>query len=638
MILQPRLEQNSRRYLRDPRLVRRDEGGAELHVIESDETGETHRVIVLDCDGIATGVEEERTHASAILGLTHDARSPVIAVDHTSEYEACDGSWSVRIERDGAVMRVVARGPDQNPVLVWQANAIAAAPSIASCTDGAWIAFHHDLREDDHVPDVTKWIAVRFVDSGGRVFEPSAPMRDRDRDREGEEQGFEFPSLVVGLGGALTIFGRGSHAFYRQDLDASGFGPRVALGSDEGWGCRGRRVSVCRLADGEHVLSARREKAGIVIERQSAPRGSRPSLSPAHIVHASWPRRDVKRRFQGRDFAASWGRMTLFGDIHQHSAHSDGCGAADEPYLRARYGYEDDFVALTDHESFLGKRIGRGEWSYLERVADAHNDPGRFATLIAYEWTGRRYPGPGHKVVYMPRAGLPIVSRDDVPEGVELVRRVKELSGFAVPHHVGWTGANEDAHDEMGQPVWEICSCHGCYLHWEHPLGGRGDLRDQMIDEVLRRGHRFGFIACSDGHGLLWHHGVSRKRDPFRTGLTAVQAKARTREAILDAIRERRCYATSGVPIVLNVIANEHFPMGSVIRGLGPVRVRAEALGAGNIREISLVGPEGVIASRVGEGEAAIIEAEISADFVYAKVVQDDGEMAWSSPVFFERK
>jgi hypothetical protein len=637
VVPQPRLEKNSRKYLRDPRLVRRDDGGADLHVIECDETGEAHVVIVLDRDGIVTAGEEQRASGSAILGLTHDTRAPAVATDHTSEYEARDGTWSVRLEREGPTTRVIAQGPSEAPVLVWQANAIAAAPSIASCADGAWVAFHHDLREDEHVPDVTKWIAVRFVDSAGRVFEPSAPMRDRDRDREGEEQGFEFPSLVVGHDGALTIYGRGSHAFYRQDLDASGFGPRVALGSNEGWGCRGRRISACRLTNDEHVLTARREKSGIAIEREDAPRGGRPALSPAHIEYVSGPRRDVKRRPRAHDFAERWGRMTLFGDIHQHSAHSDGCGAADEPYLRARYGYEDDFVALTDHESFLGKRISRGEWSYLERVADEHDDPGRFATLIAYEWTGQRYPGPGHKVVYMPRAGLPIVSRDDVPDGAELVRRVKELSGFAVPHHVGWTGANEDAHDEVGQPVWEICSCHGCYLHWDHPLGARGDLRDQMIDEVLKRGHRFGFIACSDGHGLLWHHGVSRKRDPFRTGLTAVQARARTREAILEAIRERRCYATSGAPILLNVIAHEGFPMGSAIRVQGAIRVKAEAFGTDNIREISLVGPQGVIATRPGAGQGASIEADVAADFVYAKVVQDDGEMAWSSPVFFER-
>ena len=42
------------------------------------------------------------------------------------------------------------------------------------------------------------------------------------------------------------------------------------------------------------------------------------------------------------------------------------------------------FAALTDHESFLGKRIGPGEWAYLQAVTERHNDPGEFATIVAY--------------------------------------------------------------------------------------------------------------------------------------------------------------------------------------------------------------------------------------------------------------
>ena len=78
---------------------------------------------------------------------------------------------------------------------------------------------------------------------------------------------------------------------------------------------------------------------------------------------------------------------------NQHSAHSDGCGTAEEAFARARDLYDDDFAALSDHESFLGKRIGPSEWAHLARVVDAHDEPGRFATIHAYEWTARAHPG-----------------------------------------------------------------------------------------------------------------------------------------------------------------------------------------------------------------------------------------------------
>jgi hypothetical protein len=362
--------------------------------------------------------------------------------------------------------------------------------------------------------------------------------------------------------------------------------------------------------------------------------GGPPQLTPA-IVEAARvvelaPGDNVDR---GRDPARAHGLVTLFGDIQQHSAHSDGIGSAQEVYVRARHRYGDDFVALTDHEAFLGKRTGPGEWEYLQRVADRFDEPRAFAALYAYEWTGKAYPGPGHKCVYYPTRGLPIVSRDDVPEGRELVARVRELGGFASPHHIGWTGADEAGHDDLGQPLWEICSCHGCYEHVDHPLGQRGNLRDQVVDQMLRKGHRFGFTASSDSHGLLWHHGEARKRDPYRTGLTAVQASDCTREAILSALRMRRCYATSGVKILLDVSADGS-PMGSDLPNQTGATFTVHAVGATTLQSLELVSERGVVTSKNCVALEGELEAHVTGRFVYARVTQADGEMAWSSPVF----
>ncbi|MBX3271883.1 MAG: CehA/McbA family metallohydrolase [Sandaracinaceae bacterium] len=618
-----RFDHRPDRYLRAPRLVR-GASAVELWVIATEPAGEAVLALGLDAG------EREIARSDAILGLTREPL-PRVAGDAGWADRASDGEWTVSIERGEGTSAVRARRAAVE-TLVWRAHGTAAAPAVHAVTGGAWVAFHHNVREDTGEPDLAKWIALRFVTDAGDVLEPSAPMTDRDRDREGEEQGFELPSLAVGPDGAVAIYGRGSHAFFRQDASAAGFTPRRALGATD-WGCRGLWVSVL-VADGV-LHAARREKDGIVLETDPLPEGGPPALAPARVEHPARVHRDVPPRPPGPDPAARYGRRTLFGDIHQHSAHSDGCGTADEPYLRARWAYGDDFCALTDHEAFLGKRIGPGEWRYLCEVADRHDEPGAFATLLAYEWTGRRFPGPGHKVVYLPPEGGAIVGRDEVPDGAELVRRVVAQGGFAVPHHVGWTGADEAAHDPVGQPVWEICSCHGCYLHADHPLGSRGELYDQLVDAVMRRGHRFGFIACSDGHGLLHHHGVGRKRDPFRCGLTAVQAHDCTREGILRAIRERRCYATSGVPILLDLTAGGA-PMGSEVRVAAPVEVRAEARAAVELASLALVGPDGVIAEVRGSGLDATVEARVGHGWVYARAEQVDGEMAWSSPIFLD--
>ncbi|MEM1416649.1 MAG: DUF3604 domain-containing protein [Myxococcota bacterium] len=612
------LAQRPERYLRAPRLVR---GGEALRVVAWRPAEGLEQVLEHPVgDAGALGPEAVVHEAPAVPALD-DAGAPA---DASSERRAEKGGWRVRVVL-GAVCEVRATPPGGQEVLVWAARGTAAAPAVAATAEGAWVAWHHDVREDTGAPDVAKWIALRFVRTDGKVLAPAAPMRDRDRDLEGEEQGFEFPALAAGADGALALVGRGSHARFLQHLDARGFGPRRAIG-EAGWGCRGRRASLALR--GDHLLVAHREREGIAVDVLPAPRGGPPALVPAPAERPPVPRVPGRRR---ADPAAAHGLRTYFGDIQQHSAHSDGVGSAEEVYLRARHRYGDDFVALTDHESFLGKRIGPGEWAYLQDVADAFEDPGAFATLLAYEWTGKRHPGPGHKCVYVPER-RPILSRDVLSEGRALVEAIAAQGGFASPHHVGWTGADAAGHTERGQPLWEICSCHGCYEHPDHPLGQRGELAGETILEMLRRGLRFGFSASSDSHGLLWHHGESRKRDPYRTGLTAVQAPRLDRASVFEALRSRRCYATSGTRILLDATADGR-PMGSFL-GRGPFAVSARALGTARLARMELVGPGGVLAHGTVDGAEGTLEARVDAPFAYVRVVQTDGEMAWASPFF----
>jgi hypothetical protein len=655
-----RLAQTPERYLHSPRLTAGANGGALLSAIAWSCARGEESVISwpIAADG-TLGAEREGPANAAIVALSRGERAEV-QDDVRAELEESRDGYRVWVEHhDGVASVYLARTTEAaEPTLVFRARGSVISPCLAvvrnaqdgsqpalpagrggrvpsppsaARMDGVWTAFHHDVREDTHQADVAKWIALRFVDRAGRVFEPAAPMRERARDERGVEQSFEFPALVLGEDGALALFGRGSHNYWRQDLNAAGFAPRVPL-SDGEWGSRGRQIAALCVRDG--IVVARRDRRGLEVDLLPHVSGGAPALNEARV---DWLTPMCTAARPARDPAAARGLHTLFGDIQQHSAHSDGIGSAHEAYLRARYRYGDDFVALTDHESFLGKRTGPGEWEYLQRVAEHYDAPGSFATLYAYEWTGKMFPGPGHKCVYFPVRGVPIVSRDDVPEGKALVARVRELGGFASPHHIGWTGADEPGHDDLGQPLWEICSCHGCYEHVDHPLGQRGELRDHMADVMLRRGHRFGFTASSDSHGLLYHHGEARKRDPYRTGLTAVQARAVTREALMEALVARRCYATSGAKILLDLSA-DGAPMGSELSARAPVEFVIDAIGTDEIARVELIGDEGVLFSTEPNAREVTVRARAASGFVYARITQRDGEMAWSSPVFFGAK
>ena len=100
----------------------------------------------------------------------------------------------------------------------------------------------------------------------------------------------------------------------------------------------------------------------------------------------------------------------------------------------------------------------------------------------------------------------------------------------------------------------------------------RPDQRQRQRPRSQQRLHRIGVIGGSDGHNLYG--------DRIQ-GLTGVYADAHTRPAIFDAIRKRRCYATTGEPIHIDFRVNGHFMGAEIEAASGPVieaRVAAQPI------------------------------------------------------------
>lgn len=539
------------------------------------------------------------------------------------------------LKRDGGILELRALSSDS--------DAIAALPSVARDTDdGIWAAWQTD-HDQQRGTGLVRWIELVHIDADGRLSVPAHPMKDVDRGAKGVDQGFESPSLAVLDDRRLVIIGRGSQSLRRQYLGRKGWSPREQI-DEPGWACRGRRFNAVSVKDGVFVVG----REGNQITARFLPSGDSsyagpPELVPAPPVPQELVSTPPSRLSSGFEVA---GQRVLFGDIHQHTMISDGTGTAEETMQRARYRYHDDLVALADHESFLGKRTPPGQWREACRVADEGYEPGAFVTLQAYEWTGKMHPGPGHKVVYLPPEGGPLWSREDPPSETSegLMTLARRHGALVFPHHVGWTGADMEHHDPQVQTCWEIVSCHGAYERpGVGPIGTRGDDKDgQFVGDALDKGLRFGFVGGSDGHGLNWHHGVSRVRDSHRTGLTAVFAEEVSREGVLEALRRRRCYATSGAKIGLWFEIDGR-PMGEEIFTGSPVPFRIVARCTDPIETIALVSNQGLEISLEASGTAFEIRgtveppsSEVGWCYYYVRLVQQDGQVAWSSPIWLE--
>lgn len=428
------------------------------------------------------------------------------------------------------------------------------------------------------------------------------------------------------------------------------------------------RVEVVNQSAGADLL------AEIVLERGRGETAFRaPDGGPARVVvcHNETGAEGISNPMQ----VTGDGERLFFGDIHAHTELSyDASGSIDEMYEYARDVAGLDFAAAADHQTAIdGLRsvcahVGgipgvtfesmRPRWEATCEAAARFREPGRFVTFVGFEFAPHEFEG--HRNVYwlddrpemLPASG-------DIQEWLRtrpLKRLRKTEDVLVIPHHppIMWRagmkeGGGLDYGDlpDAAQPVVEICSKHGTseYLDNERPL--RGQCAGSFVSDFLERGHKFGFIGGSDTH--LANPGSPLQEGPyatlrFRAGLAAVWAPELTRKAIWDALRARRCYATTGPKFVLRFWVNDLF-MGEEGHAEGARTIRVEARGETPIILIEIVKNGRVVARWDAHRPRLDVEfewedrdgAERETDYYYSRVRQHDGEWTWASPAWLRR-
>jgi len=265
-----------------------------------------------------------------------------------------------------------------------------------------------------------------------------------------------------------------------------------------------------------------------------------------------------------------------WGDIHIHTKISHD-GQGNDPYGYARNVSGLDFAATADHCGSCGP----AGYQQLLDWAQAAYQPGKFVTILGDERNPRdfstdRIDNRGHYNVYFRdvESFLEYAGRPEQGEFVNMLAEGRPAIDPArvmfVPHHTGicwgteaYVGAvvhKDDALRGRGlRPAIEIYSHHGQsdYFAPQHILSYElNRMRNperrtntswpgpHYAQDYWMAGMRMGVIASSDEHS-----GQGGRR---HGGITAVWPAELTREGIFDAIRSRRCYATTGERILLD--------------------------------------------------------------------------------------
>ncbi len=271
----------------------------------------------------------------------------------------------------------------------------------------------------------------------------------------------------------------------------------------------------------------------------------------------------------------------FWGDIHGQTGETVGTGTAETYFRFARDIAAVDFCAHAANDF----QVTQAHWTDLCQQVKTYHQPGRFVTFLGYEWSGSTPAGGDHNVYFLRddqvihrSSHWQVADRSDaVNDRYPLSALLQEFRGnpdvMVIPH-VGGRHANLDYFAPSLEPVIEICSTHGRF-EW-------------LLEEALRRGHRVGVIGGSDDH--TGRPGASRGTAGslcVQGGLAAVYARALTREGVWEALRSRRCYATTGERIILWVEADGH-PMGTEFLATSPPEFRVEVVGTAPLELVEI--------------------------------------------------
>ena len=279
-------------------------------------------------------------------------------------------------------------------------------------------------------------------------------------------------------------------------------------------------------------------------------------------------------------------------------------------------------------------------WDTLIQVWDAFEQPGTFISLPAVEYGTP--PDISHRIAFYPSTrGLPPILCEErkAAHDPNLTAKYSPETIFCddyralydlVRRHNGLLHGHFHTQFYAGEDLAEIYQKQPSDLEAE----------ERKINRALQAGLKLGIVGGSDTHD-------SRPTNPFPepgpvrpAGITGVWADRLDRPSLFAALRQRRCYATTGGRMIVDFRVNGRL-MGATVRA-DRYRLRVEALGTADISRIELL-ENGVVRRSFEPGrQHAIVEDEWPAPtdhppgvhYCYARIFQADGERAWTSPIW----
>ncbi|MBQ8893062.1 MAG: DUF3604 domain-containing protein [Clostridia bacterium] len=333
--------------------------------------------------------------------------------------------------------------------------------------------------------------------------------------------------------------------------------------------------------------------------------------------------------------------QVFFGELHGHTALSDGKGTEDDFFIAVRDKAKLDFAALTDHDhgGVGNAELWGAKWEQIKAAVKKYNDPGKFTTILAYERDS--YPWYNNMIVYYNDHEGEMLrgEQDGEITREELHAWLSREDLLLIPHDTATLGWGTDFFSlEQGDmtPLIQVYSRYNYSERRDPALMYDSDCEGGHWQDALERGARMGCVAGSDDHGGTNGRYLPDMRYPHNwPGVTGVWAKENTLPAIFEALKARRCYGSMGGRIVLDFRLNGHY-MGEELSDADERVLYYKIEADEKIDTVTIVknGRDYIVLQAKAEETVLDYRKERSTDYYYTRVRLADGRYAWSSPIW----
>ena len=255
---------------------------------------------------------------------------------------------------------------------------------------------------------------------------------------------------------------------------------------------------------------------------------------------------DVLWRSNPNRIVSEQALQPYWGDLHGQSEETIGTNSARDFYHFAR---DRAFLDVCVHQG-NDFQITTPFWEHLNDLSKEYNKDHRFVVFPGWEWSGNTGLG-GDRNVLMMEEGRPIHRsshalvddlsdiESDANSATQLFDALKDEDCVVFAHIGGRYADIKIAHDQRIERAVEVHSAWGTF-EW-------------LVHDAFEQGYRVGIMANSDGH-----KGRPGASHPGATkfgaygGLTCMLAPELTRDGIMQSLRKRHHYGTTGCRMVLD--------------------------------------------------------------------------------------